>query len=541
MSISSPVTGALSTAPGSSSVNPRPTTSWPLWLVWTADFIPTALVYALLAAVFVVGGQTGWKLPKFSELLGSRETTTEDDWCGEHLVPESQCVECQTALQPHPPEFGWCKAHGVAECVLCHPELAQLAEPLRSAKFDTLPALALRPRAENNSRSTLHKKLVQFASIPAVNKAGIEVDVAAVQPMTETITANGEVTYDPTRVAHLSPRVPGTVWKVLKGIGDPVAAGEILALVDAAQVGQVKAQLLQGVVELQLRTKNAARLRAVGDAIPGKTTLEAETAQREAEIKVVSAQQALVNLGFPAPKNLLDRKADELSEELRFWGIPPQLLAAVAGKTQTANLIPVVAPAAGVVVECDVVSGEVVDIAKPLFVVADLQRMWLRLHVRQEDARFVRLGQSVSFQTDDGAAATSGQIDWIAPNIDTRTRTLQVRVNLDAADSRLRDQSYGTGRILLRQEPRAIVVPREAVQSAGDVSLIFVRDKNYFAEDAPKLFHVRQVRLGARDERFVELLAGVLPGEVVATNGSNVLLSQLLRSNLGAGCACHDH
>jgi cobalt-zinc-cadmium efflux system membrane fusion protein len=38
----------------------------------------------------------------------------------------------------------------------------------------------------------------------------------------------------------------------------------------------------------------------------------------------------------------------------------------------------------------------------------------------------------------------------------------------------------------------------------------------------------------------VELLAGVLPGEVVATEGSNVLLAQLLRASLGAGCGCHD-
>ena len=55
------------------------------------------------------------------------------------------------------------------------------------------------------------------------------------------------------------------------------------------------------------------------------------------------------------------------------------------------------------------------------------------------------------------------------------------------------------------------------------------------------MFHVRQVRIGAADdEATVEILAGVLPGEVVATEGSNVLLAQLLRSNLGAGCGCHE-
>jgi len=51
---------------------------------------------------------------------------------------------------------------------------------------------------------------------------------------------------------------------------------------------------------------------------------------------------------------------------------------------------------------------------------------------------------------------------------------------------------------------------------------------------------MRQVRIGARDDRYVELLAGVLPGEVVATKGSPALLAQLLRSSLGAGCGCHE-
>jgi len=116
-----------------------------------------------------------------------------------------------------------------------------------------------------------------------------------------------------------------------------------------------------------------------------------------------------------------------------------------------------------------------------------------------------------------------------------------VRVVLDNHDRRLRDKTFGTARIILREEQHAIVVPRDAVQSTSDAQFVFVRDKNYLKEDAPKVFHVRQVRTGARDDQNIELLAGVLPGEVIATKGSPVLLAQLLRSNLGAGCGCHEH
>jgi cobalt-zinc-cadmium efflux system membrane fusion protein len=147
----------------------------------------------------------------------------------------------------------------------------------------------------------------------------------------------------------------------------------------------------------------------------------------------------------------------------------------------------------------------------------------------------------VTFRTDDGSAEVKGTISWISPAIDGRTRTLQVRVKLDNPESRLRDKAYGTGSIVLREEAHALVVPRQAVQSTGDASFVFVRDRNYLRPDAPKIFHVRQVRIGAHDDDRVELLAGVLPGEVVATHGSPVILAQLLRSNLGAGCGCHDH
>ena len=81
-------------------------------------------------------------------------------------------------------------------------------------------------------------------------------------------------------------------------------------------------------------------------------------------------------------------------------------------------------------------------------------------------------------------------------------------------------------------------VPNEAVQWEGCCNVVFVRDKDYLKEGSPKVFHVRKVRLGAKDEKNTEIIAGVLPGEWVATGGSGLLLNELLRDNLGEGCAC---
>lgn len=389
----------------------------------------------------------------------------------------------------------------------------------------------------------MHTSRVQFSSTESITKAGIDVDVVQERPVLEAITANGELIFDPTRVGHLSARVPGTVAVVFKTVGDEVSENEILALVDASLVGQAKSQLLQAVVQLQLRKSTVERLRPIANsgAVPQKSVIEAEAALQEAEVALISAHQALVNLGFDVPEGLEYRTSQKLANELRFLDIPTSLIASLPVGTKTANLIPVRAPYGGVLVASQVVAGEVVDASKPLFTVSDPTRMWLTLSVRQEDAKQVHRGLPVRFQSDNGDQAVTGEVAWISPAINEQTRTMQVRVAIANEDGMLRDKTFGSGQIVLREEPNAIVVPHNAVQSTPDASFVFVRDKNYFDENSPKFFHVRQVRLGARNGEYVELLAGALPGEVIASQGSNVLLAQLLRSSLGAGCGCHEN
>ena len=528
----------IATAP----VQERRTASGNAWWVKAGRNIPNLIVFAMLGGVLFLGHHTDWKMPKFSALFGTISDNS-NDWCSEHLVPESQCIECNADLLTKQKEFGFCRQHGVAECVICHPELAQLNGEPKLPSYDTIKPLALIARPENNSRNTLHKGRIQFTSSESATKSGIDVDVVQERPMADAINANGEVLFDPTRVAHLSSRVTGTVAYVLKMTGDDVKAGDILALVDAASVGQAKAQLLHAFVKRQLCETTVERLRNAGanGGVPGKSIIDAESAFQDAEIAFISARQALVNLGFEIPEDFQGENAKQIAEDLRFLGVPQSLVASLPTGTKTTNLIPIRAPYDGTVVSSDVVAGEVVNTSTVLFTVADPKHMRLLLSVRQEDAKYVIPGLAVIFRTDDGSQEATGRISWVSPAIDERTRTLQVRVTLENSHGRLRDKTFGTGRIVLREEPNAIVVPREAVQSTSDANFVFVRDRDYLKDQAPKAFHVRQVRIGARDDQYVELLAGVLPGEVVATKGSPVLLAQLLRSNLGAGCGCHEH
>lgn len=508
---------------------------------WLSRSIPTLLVLLALGGLAYWGHHTGWKLPKFSDLNGTAQVEA-DDWCKEHSVPESQCVECKAELLPKK-DYGWCKTHGVHNCPLDHPDVAQLKDQPKITPADlerARRALTLMERPENNSKCPLYRRRVQFASEDAIAKAGVDVDVVQERPMVEAIAANGEITYDQTRVARLSSRVPGTVWRVEKEVGQEVKQGEVLALVDAAEVGRAKGEFLQALALVDQKTK---AWEIVENLIKSETyrrgssqELEAKAALREAQIRLVSAEQALLNLGLPIrAESLKGLAVEQIARRIQFLGLPESIAKTLDPQTTTGNLLPLKAPLDGIVLSREVVAGEVVDVTKTLFVVADLSQMWLTLNVRQEDARYLVLGQPVRFQVSGITPETTGKITWISTAIDEKTRTVQVRADLPNPDGRLRASTFGTGRIVLREESNAVVIPNQALHWDGSCHVVFVRDQGFFNKDAPKVFHTRTVRPGARDEQYTEIIAGVLSGEVIASKGSGVLRAELLKNNLGAG------
>jgi cobalt-zinc-cadmium efflux system membrane fusion protein len=508
------------------------------FFAWLGRGIPTLLVLTALGGLGYWGHHTGWKLPKFSTLNGGAPAE-EDDWCREHSVPESRCVECRPGLLPRGKDYGWCQQHGVHQCPWCHPEVAQVEDKPKVSP-DSLEraqrALELRERPENSRQCLLYRRRIQFASEEAVARAGVDVDLARERPMAELLVANAETAYDQTRLARLSTRVPGTVWRVEKRVGDGVKEGEALALVDAAEVGRVKGEFLQALAQVRLRGQILEDMRRRGSSLSGRTFQEAETALSEARIRLLSARQSLVNLGLPvAAEDWKELSEDQLAAHVQFLGLPRAVAGRLDPRTTTANLIPLKAPFEGLVVARQAVAGEVVDPEKTLFVVADTRRLWLTLHVRQEDARYLALGQPVRFRADGSAGEAAGEVTWISTAVDEKTRTVEVRADLPNPQGRLRAGAFGTGRIVLREEKGTVVVPSEAVHWDGSCHVVFVRDKDYLKKDAPKVFHTRTVRPGAKDEKYTEILAGVLPGEVVASKGSGVLRAELLKNNLGAG------
>ena len=115
--------------------------------------------------------------------------------------------------------------------------------------------------------------------------------------------------------------------------------------------------------------------------------------------------------------------AERLEANLQLLGLPETVRKGLDAKTTTSNLLPLVAPADGVVVSRDVVAGEVVDPARILFEVVDPTSLWLTVDLKAEDARRVRAGLPVRFQPDAGGPELSATVAWISPQADPKTRT----------------------------------------------------------------------------------------------------------------------
>jgi cobalt-zinc-cadmium efflux system membrane fusion protein len=375
-------------------------------------------------------------------------------------------------------------------------------------------------------------KPIEFPSADAVRKAGIAWRPAEVRTLSQYVTGNGAVDYEPSVYARLTARASGVVWRVYKEIGDPLEKGDVLALIDSAEVGRAKGEFLQSLAQVRARSTTLERLRAAGreGAVPERSLRDAEAALREARIRLFNDQQALLNLGLPVRlPDLEDLPEEQQVRRLRLLGLPEAVARQLDPETLTANLLPLTAPFAAVVVQRDAAPGEVIEAAHPrtLFVVADVRRLHIDLGVNPEDMPGVRVGQPVTFWTDGGKTEAVARVSHISPEVDEKTRRVTVHAEVDNPDGRLRPNAFGTGRILLRERPGAVVVPGEAIQADGGTSLVFVR-----VSDTG--FEARPVEPGLREGNLVQV-SGVRAGEEVVTTGSFALKSELLRERITGG------
>jgi cobalt-zinc-cadmium efflux system membrane fusion protein len=358
--------------------------------------------------------------------------------------------------------------------------------------------------------------MVTLASPDAAKTAGLEYAIVQTAPLARSVERNADLAYNANRYARLSSRAGGVVAEVTRDLGASVKKGEVLAIVDSADLGSTKSDLLLALQTAKLWEANAARERQLVERGAGieREALDAETRAAESRIEVNRARQRLRSLGLANPQ-----------------------IEAVEREGDTSSLLEILAPFDATVVERSAVMGEVVEPGKPLLAIADTAVLWAMVDLLEADLAVVRAGQRATVILD-GLPGRSfdGQLTWISTQVDPRTRTLAARVELANAEGLLRANMFGRARIVAGEDRSALTVPKEAVQWEGCCNVAFVR-----ADAQGVAFRPARLVLAFDAGDRYEVAEGLAAGDVIVTRGSFILKNEILKDSIGAGCCEVDH
>lgn len=408
--------------------------------------------------------------------------------CEEHGVVEALCTKCNPELEPVFRAKGdWCAEHGFPEsiCPICNPRDAGDGEQ----------------RATNGPASKIAPgTIVRFKSPKLESASGIATVVAARASFDRGVRAVARIELDPDRVADVRAPVAGLVKRIHVELGSKVDKGAALFTLSSIQVGQLQGQL------------RAARQRA-------------KTAKLDKERQVQLEREGV---GSRRSVELAERELAQAEAEIA--ALEASLSVSGASRASSSGSMVLRAPIAGVVVEREGVLGTLATSETSLATIADPGLVSAVLDVREDDASRVRPGQAVVVEVDGVAGhAFTGAVEWIAPVVDPRTRTVSVRASVPNQKGLLRKNQFGRALITVEQGRAGVVVPRDAVQRHEGGSLVFVRT-------GPGVYEPRPVSTGASRESLVTIVGDVKPGDAVVTTGAFLLKTEISRDGIGAGC-----
>jgi len=345
-------------------------------------------------------------------------------------------------------------------------------------------------------------------SAAALKESRIEIETTGPAAIETVLTLPGQIQLDPRRVAHVVPRVEGVVTKVRKYLGDTVKAGEILAVLESREIADLKSRYLVALRRLELAHATVVRERQLWKA------------------KVSAEQDYLVAKTEWAQSKALVEAAAQKLEALDLSAA--DLRAIASGKGGPFSRYVLRAPFAGEVVSKHLALGEAVKADTKVYTIADLSTVWGEITVYSKDLNAVRKGQTVTVQAEDTGETTKGTVFYVEPLIGKQTRSAKAFVEIANPHRRWRPGLFVTVEVLQEQSEVPVAVAVGAVQTYQEKPVVFVRYDD--------IFEPRQVVLGRRDEKRVEIRQGLAAGERYVSRNSFVL-----KSELGKSTAAHSH
>ena len=314
-----------------------------------------------------------------------------------------------------------------------------------------------------------------------VQNIGVRTAIATRQALSRTIRAVGRVDFDEEKMAHLHPKVEGWIEDIrVDKTGQSVASDDILLSIYSPKLVSTQQEYL-----LALNTLEALKDSPFDDI------------RRGAEELVKSSRERLRLL------DVAEHQIHELEQSRKIK------------KTQHIH-----SSVAGTVIRIGARQGQYVTPNTEIYMIVDLTQVWVYADIYEYELPWVKVGDKVEMTLTSVPGKTfKGQLSYIYPYAEAKTRTTKVRLIFDNADLLLRPDMFAEVLIHSGTLDDAVVIPAEAIIRSGTSNQVFV-------VRGPGKFEPRTVESGFESHGQVVILSGLEAGEEVVTSAQFLLDSE---------------
>ena len=329
----------------------------------------------------------------------------------------------------------------------------------------------------------------------------------------QVLTLAGQ--FQPYQVIDIHPKVNGFIRRIFVDIGDRVHQGQTLAILE---VPELKAQLAGTVSEVA--QANDEITRAQHEVQRAQSMHAALHAQYQRLADTEKAQPGLI-----AQQELDDAQAKDLSSQADVDAAKAALAAAEKGlqvahaNNQRVGAIEgytrVVAPLDGVIIWRYADTGALIQSGVnsneqdlPIVKLAQSGVLRLRLPVPEAYVRYVHLGDPVNVHVSALNRNFTGKVVRFTRDLNFETRTMQTEIDVPNRDLSIDSGEYADAMMRLNHADNVPTVPADAIVRDKDQRRVYVLDAN-------NRVHFRDVKIGVRGTRLVQIESGLEPGDRV--------------------------
>lgn len=354
------------------------------------------------------------------------------------------------------------------------------------------------PHAEHSGAIVLAAeaiKGIQFSS-----------ETVSMKPLTGYLTIPANVMTDQDCEAQIGSLVQGRVHQVFVKTGDYVKAGQLLMTVEGLDVGRIKSDFLKAKASLDYTKANYERQKKLYDEKIGslKSVLECQTEYEKAMAEYKAEDKKIHSVGLKDEDITGIKKNDE----------------------HTSGTLPIKSPINGVVVERNVVTGQLVDATTNAFKVINTNTVWVDGRIYEKDlAKTNRKTSAVFTSAIYPGESFNGSIIYIGQTIDEQTRTILIRGDFNNPGNKLKPHMFGELKVPVGANTTAILIPEESVVKDAGNEYVFIQTSD-------TTFEHRAVLSGSVVDNLIEIKEGLREGEKVVVKGVFYLKSEMKKAEI---------